>query len=371
MMLPHQRPRTGQRRDDGVRVIRTDDIRYPGADHPLIDRIAEDNSADEARSGTGRFIPARDTGLALEGRAARLERHKARTRRRTVAIIVGVAIALLAGALGWRYTSDQRAAGMPLTADSGPGASTAGASPVAAHAQYRSIGDLFRSASRPKTPPTPIFAAYRGLKLRLPVPVARLTELGFHQAAYPYALRMTTPLPDAKLSEAGNRQGTGRDATSQPTGEDAVLVGKVLRMWRPRPGRPDTAADVGGRPGTKVYSPVTGTVVKIKTYKLYGKWSDFEVHIRPDGYPQVDLVMIHVTDLTVKQGARVEAGVTQVASIRKLSDKVNEQLADYMKGGGGDHVHMQLNNANDPTYKGLKGAIDPEPMETTQTGGSN
>ena len=38
-MRPHQRPRTGQRRDGEVRVIRTEYVRYPGHEHPLIDEI--------------------------------------------------------------------------------------------------------------------------------------------------------------------------------------------------------------------------------------------------------------------------------------------------------------------------------------------
>jgi hypothetical protein len=34
-------------------------------------------------------------------------------------------------------------------------------------------------------------------------------------------------------------------------------------------------------------------------------------------------------------------------------------LGDYTVGGG-DHVHFQLNNAKDPQYKGLEGAVLPE-----------
>ena len=114
---------------------------------------------------------------------------------------------------------------------------------------------------------------------------------------------MKTPLPDAKL-EPGRRTTAAPAARSstQPTGPDAVLVGKVLRMWRARPGKPDTAADVGAKPGSAVFSPVTGTVVKVKKYKLYGKWDDYELHIQPDGYPTLDLVMIHLDGRLVQAG---------------------------------------------------------------------
>ena len=37
--------------------------------------------------------------------------------------------------------------------------------------------------------------------------------------------------------------------------------------------------------------------------------------------------------------------------------------------GGGDHVHLQVNNANYPGYKGLVGAVEPdEPTATLETG---
>ncbi len=108
-----------------------------------------------------------------------------------------------------------------------------------------------------------------------------------------------------------------------------------------------------------MFSPVTGTVVKVKKYLLYGKWDDYELHIRPDGYPDLDIVMIHVTDVSAKPGDRVQAGETRIAAVRKVSDKFYVQLSSYTKGGG-NHVHLQVNDATDPKYKGLEGAIDPD-----------
>ena len=170
---------------------------------------------------------------------------------------------------------------------------------LAGSARFSPQATARHPSSRPQAPcpraaPRPIFASYKKLKLHLPVRVKSLTEVGFHQASYAYALPMKTTLPDAKLSQASNHRGTRRKVATQTTGPDAVLVGKVLRMWRPRPGKPDTAVDVGAKPGTAVFAPVTGTVVKVKKYKLYGKWDDYEIHIQPDGYPDLDVVMIHV-----------------------------------------------------------------------------
>ena len=278
-MRPNQRPRTGKRRDGEVRVIRTETIRYPGHEHPLIDDMADDSGGGggggrrsaEPRQGTegGTRIRVRDTGLALEGRAARAARARAANRRRNIIIAVVAASALLLAVLGWRWTSDRQAAELPL--DAIDSSSAANAPNGGAHAQASVAPATCFARSRKPVNPTPIFASYGKIQLHLPVPLDKLTEIGFHQASYAWALRMKTPLKDAKNSEANQKRGTSRETSTQPTGANAVLVGKVLRMWRSRPGKPDTAADVGAKPGSPVISPVTGTVVKVKSYKLYGK----------------------------------------------------------------------------------------------------
>jgi murein DD-endopeptidase MepM/ murein hydrolase activator NlpD len=165
---------------------------------------------------------------------------------------------------------------------------------------------------------------------------------------------MKTPLPDADASAAKGNKGTGRTIGSGAPGD--VLSGGVLRMWRDRPGQPDTAVDIGAAPGTPVVSPVTGTVVLVKRYHLYGKYPDVQIHIQPDGYADVDCVLIHIEDPKVKAGDRVVAGMTPLGAVRRLSDRINHQLGHYTTDAG-DHVHLQLNDSDDPSYKGLKGAV--------------
>jgi murein DD-endopeptidase MepM/ murein hydrolase activator NlpD len=369
-MTPSHRHRPTPRRDPALKTIRTNEVRYPGATlPPLPDDLQERyRAATTAESGGRLTAGVRDTGLAVEGRMARQQRAKRRAQRRTLTLTAVLVVGLALVVLGWRSASDKRATTAPL----GGGASAA----VAATQAAGGLGALFAaghsappvvasSGSVPTSGPTPVFASYKKVKLHLPVRVKSLTEVGFHQASYSYALPMKTTLPDAKLSQASNHRGTGRTVAAQPTGPDAVLVGKVLRMWRPRPGRPDTAADVGAKPGSAVFAPVTGTVVKVKKYLLYGKWDDYELHVQPDGHPELDVVMIHVTDVSTKPGDRVQAGETRIAAVRKVSDKFYVQLSSYTKGGG-NHVHLQVNDATDPKYKGLEGAIDPatEPTAT-------
>lgn len=335
-MTPARRPRVGTRRDGEVRRIRTDEVRYPTVDIPGAEQPSYDGR---------RLRPARDTGIAVDGRGAR-ERRRARRNRGRNAFLVSVVV-LVVATLGatWRYSSDIKAARASLS-------------------EQRSIervsatddGATVMKALRKQPEPTPIFATYGNIELRLPVPVEALTEVGFHQAAYSYALHLSTPLPDANMKQAKAEKTTHRDLATQQTGPDAILTGSVLRMWRSRPGDPDSAIDVGAAAGTDVLAPVTGTVVKIKSYKLYGRYADYEVHIVPEGVSGIDCVLIHVDDLSVKPGDRVVAGVTRIAAVRHLSDRIHHQLGDYTEGGG-DHAHMQLNNSNDPDYKGLDGAV--------------
>ena len=56
--------------------------------------------------------------------------------------------------------------------------------------------------------------------------------------------------------------------------------------------------------------------------------------------------------MTVKQGDHVEGGVTPIGTVRRLSNLMTLDLGTYTSGPG-DHTHMQVNNINHPSYKGL------------------
>jgi hypothetical protein len=197
--------------------------------------------------------------------------------------------------------------------------------------------------------PTVLFAAYGDLFLYLPVAGAELTEIGFHQASGDRALSMQSLLPYADTEQAIRDHGTGRTVDDACCPDNPhVLGGKALRMWRSnRTGPPDTAVDVGADPGTQVYAPLSGTVLEVRPYWLYGTYEDYEIHITPNGYPELDLVLIHVDEVTVAKGDEVIGGVTPIAKIRNLSDQVNLQLAQFDEHGG-NHTHMQLNRLEAP-----------------------
>jgi biotin carboxyl carrier protein len=165
------------------------------------------------------------------------------------------------------------------------------------------------------------------------------------------AIRVVAARKAAVASATANTTGTAQVATSAPTplaNADGTWTGRIIRLWRQgRSGKPETAVDVGAGAGTAVISPVGGKVVHIRTYKLYGKYDDFEIHISPTTEPNLDVVLIHVSDVVVSVGDTVEAGITRVASVRRLSALTSMQIARYA-GDGGNHAHLQVNRMPAP-----------------------
>ncbi|GAB4277260.1 MAG: hypothetical protein Kow0056_08560 [Coriobacteriia bacterium] len=209
----------------------------------------------------------------------------------------------------------------------------------------------------PSGPPTPYFASYRSLRLSLPVPPDKVTVVAFHQAAGKRALHLEPLVPIADMEAVAKRVNDGDFVTSAQLAEEngsasdasSIWDGEALQLWRSgRTGPPDTAVDVGALPGTEVRSPVSGKVIAVRPYDLYGSVQDFEIHIQPDGWPEVDVVLIHVTDVLVSEGETVVGGVTRIASVRALAREIGPlQISGYVADEG-DHVHVQLNELPDP-----------------------
>lgn len=273
-------------------------------------------------------------------RAARRPRRRPRRARLRLfdVVLLAAALAISAAVLvSWRWSAEPARQPLAATASS------------PSHSRVLPQVEVL-----PAVEPTPVFASYRSMRLHLPVPDAAVTQLAFHQAAGPSALHMKALVPYGKLGTAAKTKEMRRlpsetgsveaaEISAAEAGTPEVFNGEALRMWRSnRQGEPDTAADVGALPGTPVVAPVSGTILAVRSYKLYGSYPDLEIHIQPDGWPELDVVLIHVTDATVETGDTVDAGETVVAQVRRLADKVQPQLGRYTRDAG-DHVHMQLN----------------------------
>jgi len=286
--------------------------------------------ASQLERGPGEPLPRRRPHAARARRDARARAARARGR-----LALGVVAVLLMG-----------------------GVTVALLNAHAKDAERVSVAEVLAEAtdgvSRPQADPTPCFAAFEDITFRLPLDPPALTTLAFHQASGTKAQHLTSLIPDTSADAVKQAVDASRAATTSVIAaetpapasystEDGVWTGSAIRLWRSnRTGVPDTAADIGANPGTAVYAPVTGTVLQARSYDLYDKYPDWEIHIRPDGHPELDVVLIHVEDVCVKAGDRVAAGVTRVAAVRDLSKVIDLQLAPYTLNGG-THVHVQLN----------------------------
>lgn len=217
---------------------------------------------------------------------------------------------------------------------------------------------------------TPIFAMYRSLPLYLPVKPKAISLIAFHQAgSVPVALHMRPLVTVLKTSElttpTPSKPATGPDESAEIASAEEgsrapeIYDGRVIRVWRTgRTGEPDTAVDIGAKPGTPIFAPVSGTVTAVHRYKLYSEYDDYEIHILPKGW-DVDCCVLHVMDPKVRVGDAVIGGVTQLASVRWLSRLFTPQLDEYTHDGG-NHVHVQIDQlAKDGKVK-LMGGLEAE-----------
>lgn len=182
--------------------------------------------------------------------------------------------------------------------------------------------------------PTAVFAKMKGLgvELHFPAVPSDMVAVGYHQAYNVHGIEMVPQLavhPKDKY-----------EATKQALRDDPSLK-LFLMMSRGRGSSEYSAADCAVKPGSLILAPVTGEVTLVKTYTLAGYGKDYQVEIKADGAPKVRVVLIHIKDVTVKAGERVEGGVSPIATVRHLTG-IDNQVNRYLPVAA-DHTHVQIN----------------------------
>lgn len=157
---------------------------------------------------------------------------------------------------------------------------------------------------------TGLLAHVDGLDLHRPSDAVVIA--GFHQASTPGSLPLE---PVGERTRVLPSRGRGYPRTSAV---DVVLVDEE-----------------------PVRAPVTGRVVEVERYALYGRHPDRRVTIRPKGRSGLRVVLLHVEGLRVEEGDRVEAGETVIARTARrfpFRSQVDKETAP----DAWPHVHLEV-----------------------------
>lgn len=160
--------------------------------------------------------------------------------------------------------------------------------------------------------PNPVYAYAGPVALHLP---SRDVELvGFHQSNHDGA-RLQSPQETATFKLTMESRGRGTDLHS--------------------------AADIVANPDEPVLSPVSGTVLRAGSYRLYCDHTDHYLVIEPDERPGWEVKLLHFTGLSVARGQRVVAGVSVVgAGPRTLP--FESQVDEYSAPRNWPHLHLEV-----------------------------
>jgi hypothetical protein len=186
------------------------------------------------------------------------------------------------------------------------------------------------SEERPTEPEAVPFATVgdEGLALILPADPSEVLGIGYHQAYNTGALSLN-PLGTLMKPVGGSLVETveGRPVS-------------FLMSSRSRGSSLTSSVDVALKRGAAFTSPVSGEVLGVRPYLLYGRIDDYQIDIAAQGYPDFKITIVHLDRPAVTAGQRVEAGVTELGVVRQLG--IDSQIDQYL-GEAVDHIHIQAN----------------------------
>ncbi|MDX1658911.1 MAG: M23 family metallopeptidase [Nitriliruptorales bacterium] len=191
-------------------------------------------------------------------------------------------------------------------------------------------------ADRERTALRPL-ARIDDLELLLPSP--RTAMVGFHESFNAAAVELTPattpeddhgskPLPDVS--------------------DDATAQAGIILPSRGRPGGATSAVDIAVPAGEPVLAPLSGEVVAVSPYFLYGKHPDVRIDVIPEGRPDLRVVFVHVSDVAVEPGDRIVAGETTIAR-SATALPFESQIDRFVRAATGattPHVHIEVNQVS-------------------------
>lgn len=162
-------------------------------------------------------------------------------------------------------------------------------------------------------------------------PSRHVVGLGFHESLFRSARALR---PHGRLLLNDNRR------KFTPPAERTDGLSYVVMGTRKRPTPATSSADIVVGSRSAVLSPVNGTVTRVRRYLLYCRSPDWQVVIRPDGRSDVLVMVLHITNISVKARDRVVAGLTRVG-LSWLNDGPGAQENEYFPDRY-PHVHIEM-----------------------------
>ncbi|MGI5939844.1 MAG: hypothetical protein ACOX8V_04025 [Thermoleophilia bacterium] len=104
---------------------------------------------------------------------------------------------------------------------------------------------------------------------------------------------------------------------------------------------PTNSVLIGAPVGSVVTSPVSGVVTGVKEYKLYGKYDDVQIEIRPEELSGTTVTLMFINDPVVSIGEVVTARKTQLGKVRECPPELAPSLGRYTHDSGA-HIHLTV-----------------------------
>ncbi|HSK24937.1 MAG TPA: hypothetical protein VK906_17260 [Egicoccus sp.] len=201
-------------------------------------------------------------------------------------------------------------------------------------AAVKAASTTIAPAGEPTADAAPVrFAEVDGAELVLPA--AQVVAHGFHEPGGDGPEPLT---PVGTLRTAGATGFDEADAVADPSGP-----GYLVLPTRNRGTSPTGAVDIVVEVGEDVLAPVDGIVTTVADYTLYGTHADTLVHIRPDAAPHLEVKVLHVAGVSVREGDPVVAGETVIADTARRVPVRNQ--IDRFVDRRLPHVHLEVLSA--------------------------
>jgi hypothetical protein len=166
----------------------------------------------------------------------------------------------------------------------------------------------------------------------MPIVQSVATAIGYHSSS-------DSALPLKPLGHQGN------EGTLQSLFHKVFGGGGGHPTWYQLDGGATSSLDVGGAPGTSVFSPVDGTVVGVTPYIVAGRRFGARVDIEPQSAPSLIVSLTQLRpDPSIKVGYNVVSGATRLGAVVDLSRVERQALARYTNDAG-NHVSIELRPA--------------------------